>query len=84
MHCCLDLPAASSSLRVASRARMRASSASPLPCAWEGDLRLLFDSSPRICLMSSCQGVVVPCAPPSVGEGGWRPPVLPAPALPLL
>eukprot|EP00959_Pyramimonas_sp_CCMP1952_P430640 9019287-Pyramimonas_sp.AAC.1 len=46
MHCCRDLP----------RARMKASSASPLLSACEGDLGLLFASSPRICLTSSCQG----------------------------
>eukprot|EP00959_Pyramimonas_sp_CCMP1952_P078156 1633737-Pyramimonas_sp.AAC.1 len=46
IQCCLALPEASSSLCVAPRARMRASSASLPRSAWAGDLLPLSGSSP--------------------------------------
>eukprot|EP00959_Pyramimonas_sp_CCMP1952_P155722 3257096-Pyramimonas_sp.AAC.1 len=56
---CLGLPLASSSLCVASRARITASRVSPLYPAGARGLAGLPDSSPGICRMSICQGVVV-------------------------
>eukprot|EP00959_Pyramimonas_sp_CCMP1952_P156531 3273591-Pyramimonas_sp.AAC.1 len=54
---------------------MRASSVSLLRSVWAVDLLPLSVSSPRICLMSACQGVVVACALPSAlpsASGGAR------------
>eukprot|EP00959_Pyramimonas_sp_CCMP1952_P444326 9302903-Pyramimonas_sp.AAC.1 len=71
---CLALLAASSSLCVASRARMRASSVSRLRSAGAGGLVLLSASSPNICRMSACQGIEIPCALPSASGGSRCPP----------
>eukprot|EP00959_Pyramimonas_sp_CCMP1952_P416653 8729224-Pyramimonas_sp.AAC.1 len=62
------MPETSSFLCVASSARMRAPSASPLLSACGGNLGLLLASSPRICLMSSRHGEVVLCALSPEGE----------------
>eukprot|EP00959_Pyramimonas_sp_CCMP1952_P207493 4340375-Pyramimonas_sp.AAC.1 len=62
---------------------MRASRVSPPLSFCMAGLWLLLASSPRICLMSSCHGVVF-CALPPGGEAGCCPPAVSPPVSPFL